>query len=353
MLEPGKLPGRTSEEIDMSRSSVAEVRRSLEHPIIDADGHFVEIWPLAHEEILTYVEAEAGVALRDRFLAGYAKPLDTTLVAGDRKPGDATDAATDRWTAKSSWWGWPCENVRDRATAHLPSLLYDRLDEIGLDFTVLYPSMSIAFLDLADDELAPVLCRAVNSMHARLFAPYADRIAVGALIPMHTPEAAIATLDHAIDLGLKAGMISGYVSRPIARLEREYGTLDPEVVRYDTFGLDSAYDYDPFWARCCELGFAPISHSSTQRYHVARSVSNYVYNHIGGLSRGQEALCKSLFLGGVTQRFPDLRVGFLEGGVAWACSLFADLIGHWERRNIETIGRLDPARLDVDAWQNT
>jgi hypothetical protein len=51
----------------------------------------------------------------------------------------------------------------------------------------------------------------------------------------------------------------------------------------------------------------------------------------------------------VTQRFPDLRVGFLEGGVAWACSLFADLIGHWERRNIETIGRLDPARLDVDA----
>ncbi len=333
----------------MSRSSVEAVRRSLEHPIIDGDGHFVEIWPLAHEEILTYVEEEAGAALRDRFLAGYAKPHDTTMIAGDRKLGDATDAATDRWIAKSSWWGWPCENVTDRATAHLPSLLYDRLDEIGLDFTVLYPSMSLSFLDLPDDELAPVLCRAVNSMHARLFAPYADRIAVGALIPMNTPDVAIATLDHATGLGLKAGVISGYMRRPIARLEREYGTLDPEVVRYDTFGLDSAYDYDPFWARCCELGFAPISHSSTQRNHVARSVSNYVYNHIGGLSRGLEALCKSLFLGGVTYRFPDLRVGFLEGGVAWACSLFADLIGHWERRNIDAIGLLDPARLDVDA----
>ncbi len=83
MLELGQLASQSSEEIEMSQSSVAEVRRSLEHPIIDADGHFVEIWPLAHEEILTYVEEEAGAALRDRFLAGYAKPLDTTLVAGD------------------------------------------------------------------------------------------------------------------------------------------------------------------------------------------------------------------------------------------------------------------------------
>jgi predicted TIM-barrel fold metal-dependent hydrolase len=327
----------------MSQASSAEVRASLSHPVLDGDGHFVEIWPLAHEEIVAFVEREAGAKLRDRFLAGYAKPLDTTeavtAVAGD----------TDRWLAKSSWWGWPTENVSDRATSHLPALLYDRLDEFGIDFTILYPSMSLAFLDLTDDELAPVLCRAVNAMHARLFAPYTDRIAVGALIAMNTPEGAIETLDHAVGLGLKAGAISGFQRRPIARLEREHGTLDPPVVRYDTYGIDSAYDYDPFWARCCEHRFAPISHSSTQQYHVARSTSSYVYNHVGGLARGHEALCKSLFLGGVTKRFPDLRIGFLEGGVAWACSLFADLIGHWERRNANAIGALDPARLDVDA----
>jgi hypothetical protein len=166
---------------------------------------------------------------------------------------------------------------------------------------------------------------------------------------MNTPEGAIATLDHAIGLGLKAGAISGFQRRPIPHLERQYGPLDPPVTRYDTYGIDSSYDYDPFWARCCEHRFAPISHSSTQQYHVARSTSSYVYNHVGGLARGHEALCKSLLLGGVTHRFPQLRVGFLEGGVAWACSLFADLIGHWERRNAEAIGSLDPSRLDVDA----
>lgn len=292
----------------MPETRASQIRRTLDHPILDSDGHFVEVWPLAHAEIVEYVAEEAGPAMRDRFLAGHARPFDTSsalrTVAGD----------PDRWQSMPSWWGWPTENTLDRATSYLPKLLYERLDEFGIDVTILYPSMSLAFLDLSDAELAPVVCRAVNRMHARLFEPYADRIIVGALIPMNTPEGAVETLEHAVGLGLKAGAISGYVRRPIAKIEREYGPLDPPTERYDLYGLDSVYDYDPFWERCCALDFAPISHSGVQFHHVARSPSNYVYNHVGGLGRGHEALCKALFLGGVTNRFPDLRVGFLEGG---------------------------------------
>ncbi len=324
----------------MSRSS-AEVRRSLSHPILDADGHFVELWPLAHEEIADSIEQDGGRELRDRFLAGQAQPFDTTTsvrtIGGDR----------EKWQAMPSWWGWPTENVLDRATSYLPKLLYERLDEFGIDVTILYPSMTINFLDLEDAELAGAACRAVNRMHARLFAPYRDRIIVGALVPMNTPAVAIATLEHAVGLGLKAGAMSGYVRRPIAKLAREHGKLDPPVHRYDNYGMDSEYDYDPFWRRCCELRFAPISHSSDQYHNVARSPSSYVYNHVGGLARGHEALCKRLFLGGVTKRFPELRVGFLEGGVGWACSLYSDLIGHYSKRGGASIRALDPARLDV------
>jgi hypothetical protein len=114
------------------------------------------------------------------------------------------------------------------------------------------------------------------------------------------------------------------------------------------FGLDSEYDYDPFWSACVELGVAPVVHSALQHHRVTRSISNYVYNHINGLAAAHESLCKSLFLGGVTRRFPELRVGFLEGGVAWACSLFAGLVGHWEKRNGDAISGLDPDLLDVD-----
>jgi hypothetical protein len=166
---------------------------------------------------------------------------------------------------------------------------------------------------------------------------------------MNTPSVAIATLEHAVGLGLKAGAMSGYVRRPIAKLAREHGRLDPPVHRYDNYGMDSEYDYDAFWRRCCALRFAPISHSSDQYHNVARSPSSYVFNHVGGLARGHEALCKRLFLGGVTRRFPALRIGFLEGGVGWACSLYADLIGHYSKRGGGAIRSLDPDRLDVGA----
>ena len=68
------------------------------------------------------------------------------------------------------------------------------------------------------------------------------------------------------------------------------------------------------------------------------------------LAEGQQSLAKSLFLGGVTRRFPAMNFAFLEGGVAWAASLYCDLIGHWEKRNLERAARnLDPALVDRDA----
>ena len=314
----------------------ASVREAAGHPIVDADGHFVEVGPLLAEELLAGLEDLGGARLRDRFRAGRVAPTDTASNLADRQD----PAVRAEWRAMPSWWGWPTHDARDRATAHLPSLLYERLDELGIDFTILYPSMSLAFFEEADEELSSALCRTVNDVHARQFAPYRDRCTVGALIPMNTPTQAVAELDHAVnELGLKSALIAGYARRPVGR----------DGYRLDMFGLDSDYDYDPFWARCTELGVAPVVHSALQHHRVTRSISNYVYNHINGLAAAHESLCKSLYLGGVTRRFPQLHVGFLEGGVAWACSLFAGLVGHWEKRNGDAIAGLDPDRLDVDA----
>ena len=79
---------------------------------------------------------------------------------------------------------------------------------------------------------------------------------------------------------------------------------------------------------------------------LRNSPSNFCYNHIGHFASAAEATAKSLFFGGVTRRFPELNFGFLEGGVGWACSLYADLIGHWEKRNPEALENTNPARLD-------
>ena len=50
------------------------------------------------------------------------------------------DERRDKGIPQEGFWVIPARNTRDRATALLPRLLYERLDEFGIDFTVLYPS---------------------------------------------------------------------------------------------------------------------------------------------------------------------------------------------------------------------
>jgi hypothetical protein len=75
-----------------------------------------------------------------------------------------------------------------------------------------------------------------------------------------------------------------------------------------------------------------------------------MFNHIGHFGASGEAMCKALFFGGVTRRFPTLPFGFLEGGVSWACSLYADMIEHWKKRNTKAIGNLDPKAMDIELF---
>jgi predicted TIM-barrel fold metal-dependent hydrolase len=254
-----------------------------------------------------------------------------------------------RRMGRAPWWMIPAENTLDRATASLPRLLVSRLEELGMDFSVVYPSIGLVSIGFEDPELRQASCRAFNAYHADLYREYGRWLTPAAIIPMHTPEEAIAELDYAVgERGLKAVMMAGAVRRPLPAAEK----LAPDAAKFafwvDTLGLDSAHDYDPVWKRCAELRVNPTFHTGSMGWGARRSVTNFVYNHIGHFAAAGEATCKSLFLGGVTRRFPQLRFAFLEGGVAWACSLLSDLLGHWEKRRPRAVDTYDPARLDRD-----
>ena len=60
-----------------------------------------------------------------------------------------------------------------------------------------------------------------------------------------------------------------------------------------------------------------------------------------------QRVARSLLFGGVARRHPGLRFAFQEGGVALASSLFADVLGHWTKRNRDAVRHYDPAFLDV------
>jgi predicted TIM-barrel fold metal-dependent hydrolase len=318
----------------MSSESLAKVkalRARLDHPVIDGDGHLVE-GPLFDH----YLRKTGGAELVER----YRRELRAhpTGSRGNRETGDM----------RGAWWGVTAD-AYDLATVMAPRLLHQRMDEIGIDFAILYPTLGLAIPTIHDPDVRRGAVRALNTMNAETCADCADRLTPAAAIPMHTPEEAIAELEHVRALGLKVAMVPPGVARPIPALEREAPAAFPHACYFDNYGLDSAYDYDPVWRKFVELGFAVTSHGGVGLRYLPlgrKSPTNYMFNHIGGHAYQQGELCRSIVMGGVASRFPKLSFGFLECGAGWAVDLLHSLEEHWEKRNVEGLKNYDPARRD-------
>ncbi len=312
-----------------------EIRKSLPHPVIDGDGHWVE-YPPVFAEKMRKVVGDPGA---DGFLESQRR------IPESLKLSPAERAA--RHIGMEGFWTRQSTNTLDRATGMMPRLLYDRLDEFGIDFGVVYPTAGLSIFRIADDATRRAVIRGYNVVVHDYFKGLEDRLTPAAVIPVHTPDEAIEELEFVTrQLGAKVCMFGSGVRRPMQQARGADRDLARIAQGFDQLGLDSAYDYDPVWQKCRELGIAPTFHTGGRSYGERNSPTNFTFNHIGHFAAAGHAVAKALFLGGVTRRFPDLRFAFLEGGVGWGCQLFCDLIEHWERRGAKGLANMDPTKLD-------
>ncbi len=325
----------------LSRS--AAIRARLPHPVIDVDGHCAEFEPV----LLEYLREIGGPGIVERYKSLPENPFSYRwhrLTPAERRA---------QRIPRPNWWGHPTSNTLDRATSSLPKLMYERIGEMGLDFCILYPSINLNSSHIGDPEVRRAACRAFNRYQAEVFRDFADRLTPVAVIPMHPPAEALEELDYAVGtLGLKAIVMPAYVRRPIAALAGKAPEVANHLYWLDTYCLDSDYDYDPVWARCVELRVAPTFHSRGTGLGTRVSISNFTYNHIGHFAYSAEGICKAIFLGGVTRRFPGLRFAFQEGGIGWARALYGDLVSHWKTRNPAAVAARNPARLDQELFRD-
>ncbi len=327
------------------KSTSAKVRARLNHPVIDSDGHTVEYEPA----VMDVLKEIGGPRMVERFRKERFNGMAAGLSGLLRWHRMTPEERRDQRATVSPWWALPAKNTLDRATSMLPKLLYERIDDFGLDVTVLYPTLGLAAPHFDDEEIRRASCRAFNLYHARIFRDYAGRLIPVAVIPMHTPQEAVDELEYAVKiLGMKAVMLAGHVIRPIPWVAR----TAPEAARYaywiDNLCLDSELDYDPVWAKCVELKVPPTFHSAAMGWGSRTSISTYMYNHIGHFGAAGEALCKAMFFAGVTRRFPALKCAFLEGGTGWAAGLYADLVARWNKRNPQALENYNPANLNSE-----
>jgi predicted TIM-barrel fold metal-dependent hydrolase len=326
-----------------TRSTAAQVREQLDHPVIDCDGHVVEHAPV----MLPFMRDALGPRLFADYTAGKYSPM----WAFQSQP---LEERVQTRMPQGGWWGLHTRNALDRATVMLPGLLAERLPELGIDYAVLYPTSAFGVAGHADDDLRRGLCRGYNEYASEVYGPYRDRYTVVGVVPMHTPAEAIDELEHCHRLGLKVVAFPHGVLRQIPKpIAGPAPYVFPGQTWWlDVFGLDSAHDYSPVWRRCTELGFAATFHGGLLiDPKQFTSISNFMYNHLGFFAAQMQPLCKAMFLGGVTRAFPNLSFGLLECGVGWAAILLADLIEHWERRNVTALAALDPAHLSVEVLE--
>ena len=94
------------------------VRAQIDHPIVDADAHQLEVLAV----VMDFVRDVGGPQMPDRLINYF--------MHARRAFRQTLDEREDQRTSVPVWWPVPTENTIDRATTALPGYLYERMDEI-------------------------------------------------------------------------------------------------------------------------------------------------------------------------------------------------------------------------------
>jgi uncharacterized protein len=170
------------------------------------------------------------------------------------------------------------------------------LTEVGIERTVLYPTKALAYGKIVSLDYSVAICRAYNDWLHDRYLQRDERFKGMALIPMQDPQAAVEELRRAVtELDMLGAML------PSNGL--------PELL--------GAKTYWPVYTEAERLGCSIAVHGGCHDGFGMDHLNMYVPVHALGHPWGLTINCASIVYNGIFDRFPGLRIAFLEGGVAW------------------------------------
>ncbi|HKN01303.1 MAG TPA: amidohydrolase family protein [Candidatus Binataceae bacterium] len=177
----------------------------------------------------------------------------------------------------------------------------DLLDTTGIAATVLYPSAGLASAFIRDPDWAIALTRAYNNWLADRYLKQSPRLCGMALLPLQDIAEAVKELTRAVT---KMGMLGAVL--PAVGLSRPLGDLG----------------FDPLYAEAERLGCALGVHGGPTQALGLERLEEFAQVHTLSHPIAQMVQVTSIVMGGVLDRFPKLRIAFLEAGIGWVPFLF-------------------------------
>jgi predicted TIM-barrel fold metal-dependent hydrolase len=195
------------------------------------------------------------------------------------------------------------------------------MDLDGIDAAFLYPSLGLFAGAVRDPAFAAAMCRAYNRWLADYCKPYPDRLFGIAMLPMQSVEAAIGEMRFARhELGFRGGFL-----RPNPYNDRKLH--DPA--------------YAPFWSAAEELDFAIGFHEGGNSGMPTVGIDRFEgrgAQHIISHTMEMMLAAMSMIWGGVVERHPKLRVGFLESGGGWIAPWLDRMDRHFDDKGFNDSG---------------
>ncbi|MSQ72264.1 MAG: amidohydrolase [Betaproteobacteria bacterium] len=176
----------------------------------------------------------------------------------------------------------------------------DFLDATGIESTVLYPTNGLAFHTVQDPAWAVALARAYNNWFTDRFHRVSTRLQAMALVPVQNMPEAVKELRRAVtELGMVGAVLSANsgdvgVRKPLGHpdfwpLYEEAERLDVPIALHGAPSTNIGINF-----------FTQFAETHALEHPIAQTIQ-----------------LTSMVMGGVFERFPRLRVAYLEAGAGW------------------------------------
>jgi|GEM_PF-40498 hypothetical protein len=284
----------------------ARERRYDQFLIVDADAHHYEIesWP----DIAKYIE---DPVLRHRALgggqAGTRKGTHHSLMLGP-----ALDQSNSGRLVR-----YPRRTLEQPDTSETPrdvTLIRREMESIGIDYQIVFPTPMLELGMHPDTRIEPALSWAYTRWMTEEIMPHEPRIKTMVYLPFNNPEASLRAIE---TFGDRPGVVGFMVTAA------RYRPVHDNV-------------YAPIYRALEERGLPLGFHAAIwAQDRMLEGVNRFLSAHALGFVMHNLVHLTNLVINGIPERFPKLKLLFIESGLAWLPFIMQRLDNEYMMRSNE------------------